>query len=210
MTPRAYEWRIANISGVDVSVHRASICSMISQVLRRGQHDEAKHRAGPVLDDLRQLALPRWGEVRAMGIEKMWTVDELAEFAGVSVTTLYHWRWEGKGPKAIKVGRYLRYPEGICATRRATSRRGSSGFEGRSPDVAGRHPLALGTWGQIRTYPKAFNPKGRCTSWRATTLYRDIDATRGRSIEEASRQGTPRIGSRQRCWRSRARLVRGS
>ena len=46
-----------------------------------------------------------------MGIEKMWTVDELAEFAGVSATTLYHWRWEGKGPKAIKVGRYLRYPE---------------------------------------------------------------------------------------------------
>jgi excisionase family DNA binding protein len=46
-----------------------------------------------------------------MGMEKMWTVDELAEFAGVSVTTLYHWRWEGKGPKAIKVGRFLRYPE---------------------------------------------------------------------------------------------------
>jgi excisionase family DNA binding protein len=46
-----------------------------------------------------------------MGMEKMWTVEELAEFAGVSVTTLYHWRWEGKGPKAIKVGRFLRYPE---------------------------------------------------------------------------------------------------
>jgi predicted DNA-binding transcriptional regulator AlpA len=46
-----------------------------------------------------------------MGMEKMWTVEELAEFAGVSVTALYHWRWEGKGPKAIKVGRFLRYPE---------------------------------------------------------------------------------------------------
>jgi excisionase family DNA binding protein len=45
-------------------------------------------------------------------LEKMWTVDELAKFAGVSVGTLYHWRWEGKGPKAIKVGRFLRYPEG--------------------------------------------------------------------------------------------------
>ena len=51
-----------------------------------------------------------------MAMEKMWTVDELAEFAGVSVTTLYHWRWEGKGPKAIKVGRYLRYPEGDIET----------------------------------------------------------------------------------------------
>ena len=50
--------------------------------------------------------------MRAAGLEKLWTVDELAEFVGVSVTTLYCWRWEGKGPKAIKVGRYLRYPEG--------------------------------------------------------------------------------------------------
>jgi len=51
--------------------------------------------------------------------------------------------------------------------------------------------LALGTWGQIRTYPKTFNPKGRCTSWRATTLYRDIDGhtrtvdRRGKSPRDA-------------------------
>ena len=44
-------------------------------------------------------------------LDKLWTVYQLAEFAGVSVTTIYHWRWEGKGPKAIKVGRYLRYQE---------------------------------------------------------------------------------------------------
>jgi hypothetical protein len=42
-TSGAHEWRIANINGVDVSIHRASICSMSSQVLCRGLHDEAKH-----------------------------------------------------------------------------------------------------------------------------------------------------------------------
>ena len=47
-----------------------------------------------------------------VGMEKLWTVEELAEFAGVSATTVYHWRWLGRGPKAIRVGRYLRYPEG--------------------------------------------------------------------------------------------------
>ena len=47
-----------------------------------------------------------------VGMEKLWTVEELAEFVGVPATTLYHWRGEGKGPKAIRVGRYLRYPEG--------------------------------------------------------------------------------------------------
>ena len=50
--------------------------------------------------------------MRVPGLEKLWTVDELSEFVGVSVATLYHWRSEGKGPKAIKVGRYLRYAEG--------------------------------------------------------------------------------------------------
>lgn len=49
--------------------------------------------------------------MKAAGLEKLWTVDELSEFVGVSVTTLYHWRCGGKGPKAIKVGRYLRYSE---------------------------------------------------------------------------------------------------
>ena len=44
-------------------------------------------------------------------MEKLWTVEELAEFVGVPVSTLYHWRVEGKGPKAFKVGRYLRYRE---------------------------------------------------------------------------------------------------
>ena len=62
MAPGAYEWRIANINGVDVSIHRASICSMISQVLCLGQHDEAKHRAGPVLNELSTIGPPAvWG-----------------------------------------------------------------------------------------------------------------------------------------------------
>jgi hypothetical protein len=62
MTPGAYEWRIASINGVDVSIHRASICSMSSQVLCRALHDEAKHRAGPALDDLSAIGPPAvWG-----------------------------------------------------------------------------------------------------------------------------------------------------
>jgi hypothetical protein len=54
MTPRGYEWRSANINGGDVSIHRASICFMFCL----GQHDEAKHRAGPVLDDLPAIGPP--------------------------------------------------------------------------------------------------------------------------------------------------------
>ena len=54
--------------------------------------------------------------MRPAGLEKVWTVEELAEFAGVSASTLYHWRWQGKGPEAFKVGRVLRYPDSDIET----------------------------------------------------------------------------------------------
>jgi hypothetical protein len=58
MAPGACEWQIVNINGVDVSTHRASTCSLISQVLCRGLHHAAEHRAGPVLDDLSAIGPP--------------------------------------------------------------------------------------------------------------------------------------------------------
>lgn len=36
--------------------------------------------------------------------------DKAAEFLGVSVTTLSKWRWLGKGPKFVRIGRSIRYP----------------------------------------------------------------------------------------------------
>lgn len=41
--------------------------------------------------------------------ERLLTAEELAEFLGVSVATLYQWRWKNTGPPALKVGRYLRW-----------------------------------------------------------------------------------------------------
>ena len=37
------------------------------------------------------------------------TVDELAEYLQLSKETIYHWRLEGTGPKATKLGKQLRY-----------------------------------------------------------------------------------------------------
>ena len=62
MAPGAYQARIVNINGVDVSVHRASISSVISHVPCLGQHDEAKRRAGQGMDDLSASGPPAvWG-----------------------------------------------------------------------------------------------------------------------------------------------------
>ena len=40
---------------------------------------------------------------------RLWTVEDVAEFLGIPVRTLYDWRGRGYGPPAKKVGRYLRY-----------------------------------------------------------------------------------------------------
>lgn len=40
---------------------------------------------------------------------RLWTVDETAAYLGVPIATMYRWRHHGSGPRAYRVGRYLRY-----------------------------------------------------------------------------------------------------
>lgn len=45
-----------------------------------------------------------------MQMERLLTAEELAEMLRVRVETVHQWRWQGKGPRAIKSGRrFLRY-----------------------------------------------------------------------------------------------------
>lgn len=46
------------------------------------------------------------------GRERLWTPEDLAEYLGVPVQTLYQWRRKGTGPKGRRVGRHLRYDPG--------------------------------------------------------------------------------------------------
>jgi predicted DNA-binding transcriptional regulator AlpA len=41
--------------------------------------------------------------------EKLWSIEDVSEFLRVPVGTLYQWRYHRTGPRAFKVGRYLRY-----------------------------------------------------------------------------------------------------
>lgn len=43
------------------------------------------------------------------GLEPLIGVEELSEYLGVPVKTLYEWHQAGKGPCAVRVGRRLRY-----------------------------------------------------------------------------------------------------
>ena len=43
------------------------------------------------------------------GLEPLMNIEELADYLGVPVTTIYDWRVAGKGPCAIRVGRSLKF-----------------------------------------------------------------------------------------------------
>jgi hypothetical protein len=41
--------------------------------------------------------------------DRLWTVQDVADFLGVPVSTLHQWRYHGTGPAAFRVGKHLRY-----------------------------------------------------------------------------------------------------
>jgi excisionase family DNA binding protein len=41
----------------------------------------------------------------------LWSVHDVAEYLGIPHKTLYNWLTRGIGPRARRVGRYLRYEE---------------------------------------------------------------------------------------------------
>lgn len=42
------------------------------------------------------------------------SVDDVARMLGVPRATLYAWRYRGQGPKALRIGRHLRFrPEDV-------------------------------------------------------------------------------------------------
>ena len=46
------------------------------------------------------------------GLERLLTVRELSDYLGIPVATLYDWRVDHRGPKAVKLCHALRYPAG--------------------------------------------------------------------------------------------------
>lgn len=44
-----------------------------------------------------------------LGLEPLMSIEELSTYLDVPIRTLYDWRLAGKGPRAVHVGRQLRY-----------------------------------------------------------------------------------------------------
>jgi len=41
--------------------------------------------------------------------ERLWSIEDLADFLVVPVNTIYRWRKYGEGPRSFKVGRHIRF-----------------------------------------------------------------------------------------------------
>jgi excisionase family DNA binding protein len=58
----------------------------------------------PNIPNMRRLD-PKMGTA----MDKLWTPQELADFLGVPLQTVYQWRSKRRGPRGIRVGRHIRY-----------------------------------------------------------------------------------------------------
>ncbi|WP_210479604.1 AlpA family transcriptional regulator [Naasia sp. SYSU D00948] len=65
-------------------------------------------RVGPILGRLAHLVGMR-DDTITTGLEKMLSTRELAEYLGVAPQAIYDLRCDGRGPRAVHVGRELRY-----------------------------------------------------------------------------------------------------
>lgn len=45
----------------------------------------------------------------ASGLDPLLSIEDLAEYLGVPVTTIYDWRVDGKGPCGVRVGRHVKF-----------------------------------------------------------------------------------------------------
>lgn len=45
----------------------------------------------------------------AIDRDRLWTVQDVSSFLLVPVATLYGWRHRGEGPRAMRIGKHLRY-----------------------------------------------------------------------------------------------------
>ena len=48
--------------------------------------------------------------------KRLLTPQQLADLLQVPIKTLYAWKYQGEGPRALKIGRHLRYDEDVVDT----------------------------------------------------------------------------------------------
>jgi excisionase family DNA binding protein len=45
------------------------------------------------------------------GLDPLLSMEDLAEYLGVPIATIYDWRVDGKGPCGVRVGRHVKFTQ---------------------------------------------------------------------------------------------------
>jgi predicted DNA-binding transcriptional regulator AlpA len=71
------------------------------------QHGRART---DISDRRTQPTTPGRGDLgMAAAMQKLWSTQELADFLGLPIQTIYQWRKRNYGPTGRKMGRHIRY-----------------------------------------------------------------------------------------------------
>ena len=65
----------------------------------------------------RPARLPTQRPSAPMAFRELWGIDDVAKYLGVPKQTIYSWRQSGYGPKAIRVGKHLRWRHSVVIER---------------------------------------------------------------------------------------------
>lgn len=57
----------------------------------------------------RQRVLPLDVPAPVLDCDRLWTIDDVSAFLGVTVPTIYQWRHRGDGPPCMRLGKHLRF-----------------------------------------------------------------------------------------------------
>ncbi|OJU41487.1 MAG: AlpA family transcriptional regulator [Microbacterium sp. 69-10] len=73
------------------------------------------------------------------GLEPLLNINELADYLGIPVSTIYDWRTNGKGPRAYRFGKRIKFGVGDVRTWMDTMREpaGAATFPGGAGSARG-------------------------------------------------------------------------
>jgi predicted DNA-binding transcriptional regulator AlpA len=74
----------------------------VTSQLGRTRADVSNRRTQPTTPEQEDLGT-------AAAMQKLWSTQELANFLGLPVQTIYQWRKRSYGPPGRKMGRHIRY-----------------------------------------------------------------------------------------------------
>jgi predicted DNA-binding transcriptional regulator AlpA len=100
------------------------------------------------------------------GLERLISTRELAEYLGVAPQAIYDLRTAGRGPRAVHVGRELRYR--VSEIQRGWIASPIRSAPETEPTMPGRPRTGIGTFGSISTVAsgsKAFSASTRVRDW---------------------------------------------